>query len=43
MIVKPNKGDRWTRKEMVVVLNLYFKLSYGQMDHRNPDVVKLPT
>lgn len=41
MIVKPNKGDRWTREEMILVLNLYFKMSYGQMNHTNPKVREL--
>lgn len=41
MIRKPNKGDRWTKEEMIVVLNLYFKLPYGQMDHRNASVKEL--
>lgn len=41
MIRKPNKGDRWTKEEMIVVLNLYFKLPYGQMDHRNTSVKEL--
>ena len=41
MRVKPNKGDRWTRDEMILVFNLYFKLSYGQMDHRNQQVKDL--
>lgn len=37
----PKKGDRWTREEMILVFNLYFKLTYGQMDHRNPRVQEL--
>lgn len=41
MRVKPNKGDRWTRDEMIIVFNLYFKMSYGQMDHRNQQVKDL--
>lgn len=41
MRAKPEKGDRWTRDEMILVFNLYFKLSYGQMDHRNPKVQEL--
>ncbi len=41
MIKKPNKGDRWSREEMILVFNLYFKLTYGQMDHRNPQVQEL--
>ena len=41
MIRKPQKGDRWTREEMIVVFNLYLRLPYGQMDHRNKDVKAL--
>ena len=41
MRVKPNKGDKWSREEMIIVLNLYFKLPYGKMDHRNPEVKEL--
>ena len=37
----PPKGSPWTREEMILVLNLYFKLSYGQMDHRTPAVKEL--
>jgi putative restriction endonuclease len=37
----PSKGSPWTREEMILVLNLYFKLSYGQMDHRTPAVKEL--
>ena len=37
----PQKGDRWTREEFLVVFNLYFKLNYGQMDHRNKSVQHL--
>lgn len=37
----PQKGDRWSRDEMILVFNLYFKLNYGQMDHRNPQVQEL--
>ena len=39
--IKPNKGDRWTREEMILVFNLYFKLPYGKLDHRTPEVKKL--
>lgn len=41
MRIKPQKGDRWTREEMILVLNLYLKLPYGQMDHRNKQVKEL--
>ncbi len=39
--IKPQKGDRWTREEMVLVFNLYFKLPYGKLDHRTPEVKNL--
>lgn len=41
MIINPQKGDRWTREEMILVFNLYFKLPYGQLDHRNKRVKEL--
>lgn len=41
MRTKPNKGDRWTREEMILVFNLYFKLPYGKLDHRTPEVKEL--
>ena len=39
--IKPTKGDRWTREEMILVFNLYFKLPYGKLDHRTPEVKEL--
>ena len=41
MTKRPNKGDRWTREEMIVVFNLYFKLPYGKLDHRTHEVKEL--
>ena len=41
MRTKPNKGDKWSREEMILVFNLYFKLPYGKMDHRTPEVKEL--
>ena len=37
----PNKGDKWSREEMILVFNLYFKLPYGKLDHRTPEVKEL--
>lgn len=37
----PAKGSRWTREEMILCLNLYLKLPYGQLDHRTPAIIKL--
>ncbi len=34
-------GKRWTRAELLIVLNLYHKLNFGQMDQRNPAVMDL--
>jgi putative restriction endonuclease len=35
-------GQRfWTRDELLLVINLYCKLTFGQMDGRNPSVIKL--
>ena len=31
----------WTRDELILAFNLYLKLSFGQMHHRNPDVQHL--
>ena len=35
------KGSRWTREEMILCLNLYLKLPYGQLDHRTPAIIEL--
>ena len=37
----PAKGSRWTREEMILCLNLYLKLPYGQLDHRTREVIEL--
>jgi putative restriction endonuclease len=31
----------WTRDELILAFNLYLKLSFGQMHHRNPDIQHL--
>jgi predicted restriction endonuclease len=33
--------DLWTREELLLALNLYYKIPFGQFDHRNPKVVEL--
>ncbi|MFM2197709.1 MAG: hypothetical protein RLZZ505_1141 [Verrucomicrobiota bacterium] len=35
------KSVRWTREELLIVLNLYHKLRYGQMDARQKVVIEL--
>ena len=35
------KNDKWTREQMILVLNLYMKLPFGKMDRRNPEVEHL--
>lgn len=37
----PKKGEKWSRDEMILVFNLYFKLPYGKMDHRTTEVKEL--
>lgn len=37
----PKKGEKWSRDEMILVFNLYFKLPYGKMDHRTAEVKEL--
>lgn len=35
------KGRLWSKDELVVAMNLYCKLPFGQLDHRNPVIIKL--
>jgi hypothetical protein len=39
----PAMGERkaWTRDELILAMNLYCKLPFGQLRHGNPDVVRL--
>ncbi len=41
MIIKPQKGDKWSREEMILVFNLYFKIPYRTFTNRNPEVISL--
>lgn len=41
MIKKPNKGDRWSREEMILVLNLYFKIPFMKFRTSTPEVQEL--
>lgn len=34
-------GKKWTHDELLVALNLYHKLTFGQLHHRNPAIVAL--
>jgi predicted restriction endonuclease len=35
------KGKLWTRDELLLALNLYYKIPFGQFDHQNPKVINL--
>ena len=35
------KGRGWTREELLVALNLYHKLTFGQMHARQPAIVAM--
>ncbi len=37
----PLRGRGWTREELRLALNLYHKLSFGQLRHGNPVVIDL--
>lgn len=39
--MKKSKSVRWTREELLIVLNLYHKLHFGQMDARQKVVIDL--
>jgi len=39
--MEKSKTVRWTREELLIVLNLYHKLRYGQMDARQKVVIEL--
>lgn len=41
MIKKPQKGDRWSREEMILVLNLYFKIPFMKFRTSTPEVKEL--
>lgn len=41
MIKKPQKGDRWSREEMILVLNLYFKIPFMKFRTSTPAVKEL--
>ena len=34
-------GKRWNREELLIVLNLYHKLRFGQFDQRQPVIIDL--
>ena len=31
----------WTREELILALNLYLKIPFGKITHRNPDIIRL--
>ncbi len=35
------RQDLWTREQLLLALNLYHKIPFGQFDHRNPKVINL--
>lgn len=36
-------GNRWTRDQLLIVLNVYHKLRFGQLDSRQPVIIDLAT
>lgn len=41
MISKPQKGDRWSKDEMILVFNLYFQIPFRKYTNRTPEVIAL--
>lgn len=35
------QGIRWTHNELMIAMNLYCKLPFGQLDHRNPLIIEV--
>ena len=31
---------RWSRKQLLVAFDLYIRLTFGQLHHRNPEIIK---
>jgi putative restriction endonuclease len=36
-----SKGKRWSRDELIIAMNLYCKLPFGQLDHRTPIIIEV--
>lgn len=35
------RGKRWSRDELIVAMNLYCKLPFGQLDHKIPIIIEV--
>lgn len=35
------RNPNWTREELILAFNLYFKIPYGQFNNRNKKVIEL--
>ncbi|WP_119789039.1 HNH endonuclease [Flavobacterium anhuiense] len=35
------KPRLWSREELIVVFNLYLRIEFGKIHHKNPDIIKL--
>jgi putative restriction endonuclease len=36
-----SKAKRWSRDELIIAMNLYCKLPFGQLDHRTPIIIEV--
>jgi putative restriction endonuclease len=36
-----SRGQRWSRDELIIAMNLYCKLPFGKLDHRTPIVIEV--
>lgn len=35
------KSKKWTRDELILALNLYFKLPFGKLNSKTPEIIQL--
>jgi putative restriction endonuclease len=33
--------NKWTREELILAFNLYFKIPFGKIDDRTPEIISL--
>ena len=34
-------SNKWSREELIIAFNLYFKIPFGRIHHRNPEIISL--
>ena len=39
--MSPTRNPTWTREDLIIAFNLYCKIPFGRIDHRNPQIIDL--